>query len=232
MKLKKASLLTAVKAELLKLGYTEIKDSITGAQGLFVKVMDRNFYLTLGMEISNLYDTKFTASFYLSKTTEWAVIWGDIPNESYKRVGIFLTKEERILYLDEEHNEEGVLDAWWDAVREGDYPKFIEVVKITEPRFLGQEDLFNKIENSQEVKKMADNVIDVFKVINKGVDESFSYQFLPKNKIDDIPTEWFKAAEMILTQKEGILNHYTVKNLAGDAWRQSKMISSSLTNLR
>ncbi|MBL0335902.1 MAG: hypothetical protein IPP73_11560 [Chitinophagaceae bacterium] len=79
-------------------------------------------------------------------------IWGDIPSESYERPGKFLTKDERGLYLDKEHNAEGVIDAWWTADRKGDYNYFIDVIKITEPRFLKQDNLFANVEKSEDVK--------------------------------------------------------------------------------
>ena len=226
MKLKKAILLKETRPQLVKLGYTEVKDSLTGAHGLFIKVLEDGFYLTLGLEMSSFYDTRFTASFYLSKTTRWASSWGDIPYSSYERIGVFLTKEERLLYLDEEHNKEGVRDAWWLADRKGDYDKFIQVVKITEPRFLAQKDLFFSIENSKEVEILSGYAKSVFRLIADGIDDDeYKYYYLPKNNVDDIPEQWFKAAEITLRQCGGIVNTNTVKKLAGDAWRQWSLLS-------
>ncbi|WP_315817063.1 hypothetical protein [Paraflavitalea speifideaquila] len=152
MKLAKAKLLKNLRNELFKMGYDEIKDSITAAEGLFIKRLPSNFYLSLGFTISNFYDSLFTADFYLSKTTLWGATWGDIPREAYKRVGAFLTKEERALYLDTIYNKEGVIDAWWSGDKDEDFDKFIQVVNITEERFLKQDGLFDKVENSSEVK--------------------------------------------------------------------------------
>jgi hypothetical protein len=220
MKLKKATLLKAINASMIGLGYQNVKDTITGAEGLFIKVVKNDFFLSLGLTISNFYDTRFTVSFYLSKITKWGATWGDIPDESYERPGKFLTKEERQLYLDKEHNDG--IDVWWHSDREGDYEKFIQVIKITEPRFLGQKDLFFKIENSNEVQKLAGYVASVFRLMRKGLDDNdYKYFCLPKNKVDDIPEEWFKAAEMTLRQNGGIVTINTVKGLAGDAWRQN-----------
>ena len=126
MKLTKAKLINATRDELIEMGYREVKDTVSGANGLFIKPIPEGFFLSLGLTISKFYDTRFTASLYLSKTTRWGSSWGDIPYESYRRVGRFLTKDERRLYLDDVHNAEGVSDAWWHFDSEGDIQKFIE----------------------------------------------------------------------------------------------------------
>ena len=152
MKLTKQKLIQHTGDELTKLGYREFNDTITGAYGLFVKRITPNFFLTLGFTKSRFYDSRFTADFYLSKTTIWSAIWGDIPRQSFERVGSFLTKEERAFYLDEDQQEVGG-DAWWQADRDGDIHKFIETIKITQERFLSQDRLFGNIENSVEISK-------------------------------------------------------------------------------
>ncbi len=221
MKLSKTKLLKETRDGLLELGYKEIKDKIGAADGLFVKVIASEFYLTLGFTKSLLYDWRFTADFYLSKTTIWAAVWGDIPRNSYQRVGVFLTENERKLYLDDEHQSIGG-DAWWSGDREGDYQKFIEVVKISEKRFLEQRYLFEEINNSTEVKELVEQVADVFSILDKGINEKSVFKFIPDKQIDNIPVEWFKAAEIALGIKQRILNKNTVKRLAADAWRQKQ----------
>ena len=221
MKLTKAKLINATRDELIEMGYREVKDTVSGANGLFIKPIPEGFFLSLGLTISKFYDTRFTASLYLSKTTRWGSSWGDIPYESYRRVGRFLTKDERRLYLDDVHNAEGVSDAWWHFDSEGDIQKFIEVVKISERRFLEQNSIFFKIENSKDVKELVDYVESVFEIMNKPFDDKFDYHFLPKKKIDGIPVAWFKAAEKTLRIKNGILNVKTVEALAADEWVQN-----------
>jgi len=223
MKLNKAKLIKATSEELGNLGYTQIKDTLTGAQGLFIKLINKTYLLSLGFTISRYNDSRFTASYYLSKTTRWASVWGDIPEQSYQRSGRFLKKEERKLYLDDEHNEEGVIDAWWAGDKEG-VKDFIEVVKITEPRFLDQEELFKKIDNSIDIKKLTEYSSYVFKLLDNAVDEEYNYQFVPQKEIDNIPMQVFKAAERTLAKKKGVLNQNTVKALAADTWHQKQLI--------
>ena len=58
--------------------------------------------------------------------------------------------------------------------------------------------------------------------VAKGVPE-MDYECLPAKCVDHIPMEWFKAAEYVLLEREEYLslNACMVKNLAGNAYRQS-----------
>jgi hypothetical protein len=220
MRLTKARLIKSLRADFEKMGYFEIKDNITGANGLFIKQIGKEYFLSLGLTISNFYHSKFTASFYLSKTTMWSAVWGDIPVESYRRVSRFLADNERILYLDKEHNEKGVIDGWWNGDDKNEIEKFINVVNITENRFLQQDQLFGKIDRSEDAGRLYRNSQRVFEIMKDYNLGEFEYEFIPQENVDDIPTEWFKASEIALRENKGILNLNTVKSLAADAWRQ------------
>jgi hypothetical protein len=220
MKLKKRNLLDKTRDTLINCGYSETNDTFFGADGLFIKRISGDFFLSLGLVISQLYDLKFTASYYLSKTTRWGSVWGDIPRESYKRVGYFLTQEERIQLLPEEDDNEGVRDAWWNGIDKKSIDNFIITIQITEKRFLEQPDLFKKIEESVEIKEL----VEYAEIVNRNVtiktlDES-SFRFVPLKPINNIPIDWFKAAELAISEKGGVLNANTVKLLAADAYYQ------------
>jgi hypothetical protein len=220
MKLTKSKLIKFTNDHLKNFGYKEIKDTITPAQGLYIKPIKNGLYfLTLGLTISKYYTDLFTASFYLSKTTTWATFGGDIPNASYRRIGSFLTKEERKVLLEGEYSLQESGDAWWNA---GNVDGFIETVKIAETRFLNQLNLFDMINDSiliNELSELASLTIDM---INNGYWGDYNYRFVPDKPIDDIPIEWFKVAERIIVERNAILNNNTVKRLAADAYRQSK----------
>lgn len=220
MKLTKQKLLQITRDRLIECGYLEIENTFFGADGLFIKRVSDEFFLTLGLIISRYYDSKFTASYYLSKTTRWGSIWGDIPKESYKRVGYFLNNQERKALLDEEYNKEGVRDAWWDVNDIRSINNFISTVSISEQRFLEQPDLFKKIEDSLEVNILVEYVHLVNDIITSRSIEEFNYKFTPAKSINNIPIDWFKAAEIAITEKGGILNANTVKLVAADAWYQ------------
>lgn len=219
MKLKKDSLVKKTIDHLSKSGFYFFKDSITPADGLFVKPLKDNFFLSLGFTISRYYNSQFNASFYLSKVTRWGSMWGDIPKESFKRIGEFLSPDERKLFLEERYTEKDVVDAWWSDA-EGSIKNFLKVVDIVEDRFLNQKDLFLKIDNSIEVKELLVQVVQVQKMINILQNEDFAYQFIPSQTIDNIDVDWFKAAERALIELNAALNENTVKNLAADAYRQ------------
>jgi len=225
MRITKKKLIIITKAGIENLGYKEIQDTITVAQGLYIKLIENGLYLSIGLTISRYHDSMFTASFYLSKTTNWATYGGDIPKQSYQRVGHLLTKEERNILLDEKYTKDGINDAWWNAQNQKEVNNFIKTLNITEKRFLNQANLMIDIQNSKDVNelgKLAKMVIH--KVDHDNIDK-FNYQFIPKKPIDNIPIEWFKAAEIVIKSENAVLNINTVKLLAADAYRQRILIS-------
>lgn len=213
MKLTKVKLIQAIKPGLEKLGYLYLKDSISGAQGLFGKKITNEMYLTLGLTIHRFYDDAFTGSFYLSKTTEWAACYGDIPKECYKRPGYFLSKEE----LDSMNQK--APDIWWSGLNEESVASFINLIQKTESLFLSQDGLIEKIENSTDVDILYKRSLWVKRFVANKIPD-IQYNFLPQKNIDNIPIDWFKAAEIVLAECEAPLKKQAVKNLAADAYRQ------------
>jgi len=222
MKLIKSRLIKITKKGLEDLGYQEFRDSITPAQGLFIKSIKNHFYLSLGLTISKYYEGLFTASFYLSKVTTWATVGSDIPNDSYQRVGSFLLKEERKKLLPDEFSAQQSEDAWWNIENENTLVDFLETVRITEQRFLDQPDLFNKIRKSRFVSELEELSKKVINDVASNKIHEDHYRFVPAKPIDEIPLEWFKVAEKVIKEKKATLNFNTVKRLAADAFRQSK----------
>ena len=212
LKLTKAKLNKAVRPGLEKLGYVFLKDSITGAQGLFGKKLPNGLYLTLALTIHRFYDDAFTADFELSKTAE---VFG-IPSVSRKRPGYLLTKEELA-----ERNETAP-DIWWNGYDAESVASFVALIQKTEPRFLSQEGIVEKIEQSSAEEEYYQRSLLVREWVAKGVPD-MDFECLPGKCIDNIPMEWFKAAEYVLLEREEYLslNAWNVKNLAGNAYRQS-----------
>ena len=75
MKLTKAKLEKILTPSLESMGYTKFKDTISGFQGLYVKKISPDLFLTLGMTISRYFNDSFTGNFYLSKSTRIGSIW-------------------------------------------------------------------------------------------------------------------------------------------------------------
>lgn len=208
MRLTKSRLIKRVKSGLSLLGYYWFKDSITGSDGLFVKKLPNNFYLSLGMNIHRFYEDCYTCDYYLSLTTCIYSMWGDIPLLSSKRPGELLTDEE--IFPSRNH------DIWWSG--DDSVDEFLAVVKITEPRFVTDVKLLNDIKKSKDVNllcKMSNETIN--KV--DGLPDTI-YPFILKKEIDDIPKKWFHAAELVLKNYENDINIHQVKRLAADAYRQ------------
>lgn len=222
MKLSKKKLIKLVRPSLKKLGFTEFKETTEGSQGFFAKKLKNDFYLVLGLIIHRYYDSAFTGAFYLSKTTRWASVWGDIPNESYKRPGHLLTDVERSIYPEDEINVKGSYDIWWDGNNEKSVLDFLRVIELTEPRFTNQTDLIEKINQSKEVNILS-NYSEKVKNIVATNQADDTYSFLPAKEVDEIPIIWFKASEKVLKESKGILNANTVKLLAADAYRQKQL---------
>jgi len=226
MKLTKAKLIKSVKPKIESMGFTEFKDTIEASQGLFVKVLANGLYLVLGLTISRFYDSMFTGNYYLSKTTRIGSTWGDIPKESYERVSAFLTKDERGKFLDEKYKEG--IDGWWDGSNQDNIDNFLKVIELTQQRFIIQPELLKKIEESKEILELS-LLAEMVKQIVSSNQVSAKFDFQPEKEIDGIPFIWFKAAEIALKNRGGILNKNTVKFLAADAWRQSKLNKNGIT---
>ncbi len=203
MKLTKAKLIAKVKAPLEKLGYIFFKEPISSAQGFISRYMQNSF----------------TGSFYYSKTTRWASVWEDIPEESYVRPGFLMSTEERKLYFDTEN--EQLSDYWWDGFDDSSVTSFIEVIKLTESKLYEDRFLTKKIEDSRSVLQLKNYADEVMKLVADIEKLNFTYSYLPDKEIDGIPMQWFKASEYVLKKQNGILNKNTVKNLASDAFIQS-----------
>lgn len=216
MKLTKKKLISIVKKRLEKIGFTYFQDSIFQTQGTFIIKLNEKLFLTLTLTIHRYYDSLFSADYYLSPTTRSASVWGDIPCDSYERVSFVLTNEERVRYSNEVSS---VKDLWWDGFNDAEVDKFIEIVTLTYKRFPSNSDLIKRINQSNDVKKLA---VFSHKTIETVKTRLFSpnLEYQPMKEVDGIPFDWFKAAETVIRNEEAILNINTVKKLAADAYRQ------------
>lgn len=227
MKLTKAKLIAKVKSPLEKLGYIFFKEPISSAQGFFSKRLDNGFYLTLGLTISRYMESEFTGSFYYSKTTRWAAVWDDIPQESYVRPGLLMSTEERKVYFNTENKK--LRDYWWDGLDDSSIASFVEVIKFTESRLYKDRLLTKRIEDSLSVSQLKNYADEVKKLVSEIEKLNFTYSYLPDKEVNGIPQRWFKASEYVLKKQNGMLNKNTVKNLASDAFIQSTI--DNLSNI-
>ena len=213
MKLTKAKLIKSLKPGMENLGYHWFKDSISGAQGLFAKKVDDCLYLTVGLTIHRYYEDAFTADMYLSKTTNIYCTWGDIPKDCEERPGFLMTDEELAKYQEDDCL---IKDIWWSCEKSLD--DFLDAIRLSAPRMLQNDDLIRRIRSSKDVAKLC-TISSMIKQ-NVGNIPVAEYSFIPEKEIDNIPLEWFKAAEWALRKAGDYVNLNTVKRHASDAYRQ------------
>ncbi|MDQ1161350.1 hypothetical protein QE422_001718 [Chryseobacterium sp. SORGH_AS 447] len=223
----KRKLITEFENSLKEQDYIYFKDSFLGATALFVKKINPNLFLTLGLETSRYEKDIFTASLYLSKTTCWSCIWGDIPQESFNRIGFLLNENDKNRFLGVDY-EPGVKDIWWNIYSPNTHSKFIDAIQEAEIKFITPE-LIKDIYESSDVSilyELATNVIDLIKNRDHRLSD-FDFRFTLEKQIDNIPDVWFKSAEIVLSQSEEATNKNRIKLLASDAYRINAVFEKS-----
>ena len=208
MKLTKAKLIKRVKPGLELLGYSWFQDSIMGSDGLFIKKLSEDYYLSLGMNIHRFYEDRYTCDYYLSLSTCINCLWGDIPVGSSRRPGELLTDEE----ISPSRNH----DIWWSG--EDSVEDFLSVIKVTEPRFVSDMELLHAIKQSNDANMLHKLAYEAIRTVDNLPNINFLYS--PKKNIDNIPLKWFFAAEAVLCCYYNNINNHQVKRLAADAYRQ------------
>lgn len=206
--------------------YISIPNVNSVADCLFVKKLTNGLFLFLGVIFSKYEKGKFTGNFYLSKVTIFSAVWDDIPVNSYKRVSTFLKEGERSLFLSEDYCKQGMIDGWWDMDDNNSIMNFKNAVDLVEMRFLNQDNLFESVQDSVEVRsldELSENVIAEIMSRKGGVDELLDVK---KNKINE---EWFEVAESVLSAAGENATEPLIKRLASDAWRKT-FIRKSIEN--
>ena len=216
MKLTKAKLIKAVRPELEALGYIFLKDTISGAQGLFGKKIDSDMYLMLGLTIHRFYDDQFTGDFYLSTNTLIYAGWGDIPfMECCRRPGCLLAEDKLV-----ELTGEPIPDIWWEGLKKDGVKSFIEIIKETECLMVGNDDLKVKIRKSLDACKISDRAKKIKLLVSNNANLDGDYSYLPSKEIDGIPMIWFKATERTLIESGELKNSQIIKMYAAEAYHQ------------
>lgn len=238
MNLCKKKLLGFIRDPLLNLGYTEFQDNLISDANLFVK-MESDLFLTIGFTIHRFYDNAFTFSYYLSRTTNWADCWGDIPHRlTYIRPGELMSAQEReSLAVDESCRfNPQITDIWWRAFdKSGNYDlfslaSFADTIRMTEKRVAQQPEICEKIYASKVLEEIYNDVNRTIELVISG-EFIENLEFLPKHEIKGTPMEWFKAAETHLKSKSIKINHDVIKFLAMDSARVYHMRTLASKNV-
>lgn len=217
MNLTKKKLITMVQPMFDRLGFVRFSATISKNSSLFVKKVDEGLFLTIGMNIHRFYDSMFTCDMYLSRTTNFACLWGDMPRSSYSRPGRFLTKAELECYSQDGDN---VADIWWDAGEAASVQSFSKVLQIAVERMSNDKQIIHDLFLSHDVEvlyEFSHSVKDI--CTSKKLIPDGSFHKIPSKELDGIPMCWFCAAELALTNTS-FFNERWVKYIAADAYRQ------------
>jgi hypothetical protein len=176
--------------------------------------------LLFGLEFSCHYDERFTGSFYLSRSFHWGYMLRTFPREAFRRIGDFLTTNERGRLLAKEFQAPGVVDAWWINFSEKNCVSLIEAFDLTVERFLAQPDLLYKVQSCKELQdymEMANATIRAAKTLTQLPSQCTNQPTKPKMNIG---LNWYWAAELVLlTNKPALVSKDYVQLLAVDSWR-------------
>ena len=197
-----------------EMGYTYFKDTISAANGLFAKKIDNDIYLSIGVITSNLFQNSFYCSYYMSLSLDFAFLHEGIRDALSTPVRLLSQKE-----LNNFRNSEWMSECWdWYSDNDNSIESFKEAVRLTEPRFISNLELRERIASNEEEKHQNNLTTKVRKLVQSGVPD-FEMQFVPEKEKDGIPLIWFTAAEYVQKDEE-YFNRNLVFSLAADAYRQ------------
>ena len=197
-----------------EMGYTFFKDSIFAETGLFAKMIDEKIYVCIGIDTSSLFENSFTCNYYMGQSLTYSLLHEGI-RDAYPRPCNLLSEEELNKY-----RSNGALSElyWWHSDDANSIESFKEAIRITEPRFINNFDLRERVAANEEAKHRNELAKEVRMLVRNGVPD-IRTQFVPEKEKDSIPVIWFTAAEYV-QKHEKYFNKNCVLMLAADAYRQ------------
>ena len=197
-----------------EMGYTYFKDTISPASGLFAKKIDEKIYVCIGIDTSNLYENAFDCNYYMGLSLTYALLYEGI-RDAYMRPCQLLSKEDLNKY-----QSNGVLSElyWWHSDDDRSVESFKEAVRITEPRFINNLELRERVVANEAAKYDHELTTRTIKLVKNGVPD-FEKKYVPEKEKDGIPLIWFTAAEYIEKEEKDFCKN-AVFMLAADAYRQ------------
>lgn len=214
MKLKKNDLIKALRPGFETLGYHFFKDSITGAQGLFGKKVSDDMYLQVALNIHRFYEDAFTVDLCFTNATHLFDDREDIPIGCNVRPGQLLSTKERIKYY-----QANVCDYWWSLYNEDIRPAFFDMLSLVEHRLINNSQLVSAIRESIRLKS---EVLCEQWVIECFFHKQFAsdIKYTPGTPKDNIPLDWFRAAETLLLTLIEETSFTKVCSLASESFRR------------
>ena len=222
MKLTKQKLIKAVRTHLEEIGFTFFKTYEEDI--VFAKRIRKGLYLTLFLTIHRFYNDQFTGDFTIAPTMHYLSTGGLYPKKMRERVGMLLTKQERMKYADEIetecHDENRSIDpaitkmmqelglsttsgefkdCWWKGLENESVLKFLCAINLTEPRFVNNSSIVDELQNNIYIQQ---DIADQEKVIAylEKVRQYNDYHYIPTRCLC-APIEWYQAVELLLIEK-------------------------------
>jgi len=217
--LSRPGVIATLSAALENLDYGRVAGPVKGAAAVYYKAID-GLFLTVGVEFSTRYDDRFTGSFYLSRSLEWAYVVRGFPLEAYQRIGHFLDVAERRRLLDPIFAEPGVVDAWWIGFADATVSAFVEAVRLCEPRFLAQNGLRDAVLQCDGLKRHRELLDEIGRTAAALTAPPDVLLAQPKRYPAGVDAKWFWAAELVISSRRPeVLKPEYVGLVALDAWR-------------
>ena len=95
------------------------------------------------------------------------------------------------------------------------------MVAMTEPRFLAQPGLIEKVLNSIGFATDSERIDKIKELMLNKSEDDYDFKLIPNREIDGIPMDWFKTAEKVMNDTSyPYMNKRAVKVLASDAYHQ------------
>jgi hypothetical protein len=210
--------------QLKVLGYLGVPGPVSGATSVLYRPV-HGLVLTIGIQVSTRYANRFTASFYLSRSFEWGYLPDGFPEQAYRRIGRFLSAEERTCLLDPFFSQVGVVDAWWIGFDKPVLSAFTEAVTLAEPRFVEQPGLVDAVSGCQALMRHECLLEEVASLARDMKQAPADLECQPSTYLKSAGAEWYWAAEVALRQqKREALKPQFVGMVALDAWRVETLI--------
>ncbi|MDD1515916.1 hypothetical protein [Priestia megaterium] len=211
---KKKKLASFLTKELELLGFREDKND----EILIYRKKVADKFLSIGFSFYRFEPNKFFLDFYLSDSCIFGLLFADFPSNAYKRLTDLLTEDQKEkLKLDDLE----FMDI--NDLNEEYIKNLIFYIEKAEHLFLEQENLFEEIDNSTDLKKrnlIVNEVFNAWKNSELNIEQEVS-KYQSKIKILEL-RELFQTAMVMLKEKKvEEINNELAYDIALDAYRRN-----------
>jgi hypothetical protein len=209
----KRDFLECLANELTEAGFRKVLLVTRGTVAHYCRQAPDELWLNLGIEVSSVWNERFTGSFYLGPSFTWGLVFPGFPNEAYSRIGSLLTIKERKLFVDADFNK--TTDVWWDGYSPNNIHRFVNAVTLTASRLVSKAGISDAVLKCPGVQrhKLILNAVKSEVLQN----DSSSDERLMSEKVDEIFTQ--SASKALLKLAPELHNQAVINRFAKDCWR-------------